>query len=578
MREGYDAHMKLSKKFAAALALCAAALAPGSSSAQSIPAAIHTLAVQAAHASASVTGPYDERGWLERFYAPRKYAPAWNASTAAAALWVLHRAALQGLDPLDYNADALKRQLDARDGATARFGAQFDAQFDIALTTAMLRYLADLRVGRVRSEYHTRAFDPRLKQYDPVERLRAGLAGGKLQAAVQAAEPRLQQYALAKAALAQYRLLVRQPYAALPRPAAKLKSGGAYPAAQALFERLVLLGDLPADTASPAEGVYDDHLEEGVRHFQARHGIDEDGVLGRGTVDALNVSPGQRVRQLELTLERLRWLPDFAPGPLILVDLPAYRLWAIENGSAEDPIEMRVVVGASVKTETPLFVGQMRYIEFNPYWNVPRSILEKEMLPKLARNPDYLAQNEMETVPANASMADLKAGRARVRQRPGAKNALGPIKFAMPNPMDIYLHSTSAQDAFQRSRRDLSHGCIRVEHPGALAQFALGRQPKWDADAIQGALQPGPMRHVDLSHTVPVVIFYATAIIDSDGGTRFAADIYGLDGKLEQELAARHGRLNGAAGAPATEAAQASRAAPAPRKTRLASRRTSAAT
>jgi murein L,D-transpeptidase YcbB/YkuD len=181
----------------------------------------------------------------------------------------------------------------------------------------------------------------------------------------------------------------------------------------------------------------------------------------------------------------------------------------------------------------------MRYLEFNPYWNVPRSILEKDILPKLARNPDYLAQNEMETVPPGASMADLKAGKARLRQRPGPKNALGSIKFAMPNPMDIYLHSTPVREAFQRSRRDLSHGCIRVEHPAALAQYVLGRQQKWNADAIQDALQPGPTRHVDLARAIPVVIFYATASVDSEGNPRFAADIYGRDAKLAQELAAR---------------------------------------
>jgi murein L,D-transpeptidase YcbB/YkuD len=284
-------------------------------------------------------------------------------------------------------------------------------------------------------------------------------------------------------------------------------------------------------------------MEEGVQHFQARHGLIDDGVLGRGTIDALNVPPAQRVRQLELTLERLRWLPDFGPGPLIVVDLPAYRLWALrkgseEAGSAEAPLEMRVVVGTALKTETPLFVGQMRYLEFNPYWNVPRSILEKEILPKLERNHAYLTQNEMETVPPGASVADLQAGRARVRQRPGPKNSLGAIKFALPNPMDIYLHSTPAPALFKRSRRDLSHGCIRVEHPAALAQYVLSQQRQWNADAIRGALQPGPTRHVDLVHAIPVVIFYATAIVDSKGSPRFAADIYGRDANLEQELAA----------------------------------------
>ena len=527
--------MKPSLKFGAALAFCAALLLPCPTFAQPVPSAIRTLAVEAARSPTMPAGPYDERGWLDRFYAPRKYAPAWTPSTAAAALWVLRQAPLQGLDPLDYDSDALERQL--------RAGAAGSAHFDVALTSAMLHYLADLRVGRVRSEYHTRGPDARLKQYDPVERLRTGLAAGKLQAAVQAAEPKMQQYGRVKAALARYRVLAKQPYPALPVPSAKIKPGGAYPDAKTLFERLVLLGDLPANAAAPNDGIYTEELKEGVERFQARHGLLDDGVLGRGTINALNVTPAQRVRQLALTLERLRWLPDFGPGPLIVVDLPAYRLWALQKGSsAEMPLEMRVVVGTAVKTETPLFVGQMRYLEFNPYWNVPRSILENEILPKLARNPAYLTQNAMETVPPGASVADLKAGRARVRQRPGPKNALGAIKFALPNPMDIYLHSTPAREVFERSRRDLSHGCIRVEHPAALAQFVLGRQRAWNADTIQDALQPGPTRHVDLAHAIPVVIFYATAAVDTEGSARFAADIYGRDAKLAQELAARRGQ------------------------------------
>jgi murein L,D-transpeptidase YcbB/YkuD len=529
--------MKPSLKIFAVLAFCAAVvLTPCSAFAQSVPAAIHALAAQAAQSPTPPTGPYDERGWLARFYAPRKYAPAWNPTTAAAALWVLRRATLQGLDPLDYGTDALQRQL--------RAGGAGDARFDVALTAAMLRYLADLRVGRVRSEYHTRQLDARLRRYDPVERLRAGLAAGRLQAAVQAAEPSAPQYGLVKTALARYRELAKQPYPALPVPDAKVLPGGAYPAAQALFERLVLLGDLPADASPPAAGTYGEQMAEGVRRFQARHGLVDDGVLGRGTIAALNVPPGKRVRQLELTLERLRWLPEIGSGPVIVVDLPSYRLWAFQNGSAEPPLEMRVVVGTALKTETPLFVGQMRYLEFNPYWNVPRSILEKEMLAKIARNPAYLAQNDMETVPAGASVADLRAGRARVRQRPGPKNSLGAIKFAMPNPMDIYLHSTPARELFARSRRDLSHGCIRVEDPAALARWVLGGQRQWNADAVQAALQPGPTRHVDLPRAIPVVIYYATASVDSQGSPHFAADIYGRDAKLEQELAARHGQVS----------------------------------
>lgn len=539
--------MKPSLKIGAALAFCAVvALVPFPAFAQpaaapapaaaAAPAAIRLLAAQAAQSTTPPAGPYDERAWLDRFYAPRHYAPAWNPSTAAAALWVLRQASVQGLDPRDYGADVLQRQL--------RTGPPDAARFDVALSSAMLHYLADLRVGRVRSEYHGAQPDARLRQYDPVERLRTGLAAGKLQAAVAAAEPQLPQYARVKAALAAYRELARQPYPALSRPPARLASGDAYADAQALYKRLVLLGDLPADTPPPAGDVYSEQLQEGVRHFQERHGLAPDGVPGRGTIAALNLPLRQRVRQLELTLERLRWLPDFEPGPLIVVNLPAYRLWAMHIGgdsadSLDAPLEMRVVVGTALKTETPLFVGRMRYLEFNPYWNIPRSILDKEILPKLERNPNYLAQNDMETVPAGAGAAELRAGRARLRQRPGPKNALGAIKFAMPNPMDIYLHSTSAPELFERSRRDLSHGCIRVEHPAALAQYVLGRQKKWNADAIQLALQPGPMRHVDLAHPVPVVIFYATAAVGNDGTVRFAPDIYGRDAALAQALAAR---------------------------------------
>jgi murein L,D-transpeptidase YcbB/YkuD len=529
--------MKPSLKFGAVFAFCAAAvLLPRSTLAQPVSSAIRTLAAEAARLPALPSGPYDEAAWLDRFYAARKYAPAWNPSTAAAALWVLRQAPLQGLDPLDYGLEALERQLSA--------GGAGSARFDAALTSAMLHYLADLRVGRVRSDYHTRLPDVRLKQYDPVERLRTGLAAGKLQAAVQAAEPALRQYGRVKAALAQYRVLARHPYPAIALPPAKIRPGAVYPDATMLFERLVLLGDLPANAPPPNDGIYSEELKEGVQRFQARHGLQDDGVLGRGTINALNVTPAQRVRQLALTLERLRWLPDFGPGPLIVVDLPAYRLSALQNGSgAEQPLEMRVVIGTALKTETPLFVGHMRYLEFNPYWNVPRSILEKEMLPKLARNPAYLAQNAMETVPPDASVADLKAGRARVRQRPGPKNALGAVKFALPNPMDIYLHSTPARELFALSRRDLSHGCIRVEHPAALAQFVLGRQSSWTADTIQEALQPGPTRHVDLARPIPVVMFYATASVDSDGNVRFAADMYGHDAKLVQALASRRSTI-----------------------------------
>jgi murein L,D-transpeptidase YcbB/YkuD len=535
--------MKLLQKLAATLALCSAVAAPPLAAAQSASnSTIQALVVQAAHLPTSV-GPYDQRDWLERFYTSRHYAPAWQPSQAAAALYVLRGARAEGLDPRDYGIEVLMRQ-----AASAQANS---AAFDVALTSAMLRYLADLRVGRVRSEFHTRLPDPRLQDYDPVERLRTGLAKGRLQAAVSAAEPTVPLYARTKAVLAHYRELAALPYSPLPQPSGRsLTTGERYEGARALYERLMLLGDLAQDARPPSKNRYSDELAKGVARFQARHGLDDDGILGRATLAALNVPLATRVRQLELTLERLRWLPEFAPGPLIVVDLPGYRLMALRIGQDEPPIEMRVVVGAAVKTETPLFVGQMRYLEFHPYWNVPRSILLKEILPKLADNPGYLSANDMEIVPAGSSVADLIAGRARVRQRPGPKNSLGAVKFAMPNPDDIYLHSTPMRELFRRTRRDLSHGCIRVEHPAELAQFVLGDQPQWNAERIAHALGPGASRRADLSWPIPVVIFYATASVDADGKARFSPDIYGRDPLLERALRAHASQIVPAPSAP----------------------------
>lgn len=533
--------MKL-RQLGLALAFGAALAFPPAAAARDASGQIQALAVQAARAMPPTQRPYDERGWLERFYAPRGYAPAWSAANARRAVAVLQDAQVHGLNPADYGADMLAERV-------AAAGQPPDPRLDAALTRALLHYMADLRVGRVRSEYHTRLPDPRLDKFDPVEQLRDALATDDLAGALAAAEPAFPFYGRVKDMLAQYRALAGTPAADLPA-ATRVKPGSRYAGAERLQARLVLLGDLPPDTPAPPGEAYPDSLAEGVRRFQARHGLDEDGVLGKETIAALNVPLEHRVRQLELTLERLRWLPDFRPGPLIAVNVPAYRLWAIDLGAPaqQAPLEMRVIVGAAVKTPTPLFIGQMSHLEFNPYWNVPRSIAVGEMIPKLSRDRSYLAHNDMELLPTaggratsvvtGAALAGLRSGAWRIRQRPGPKNALGAVKFAMPNPMNIYLHSTPARELFNRTRRDLSHGCIRVEKPAELAHFVLGDQPRWDPGAVEAAMRPGPTRKVNLSAPIPVVLFYATAMVDSDGRPLFPRDVYRRDPALEQALAA----------------------------------------
>jgi murein L,D-transpeptidase YcbB/YkuD len=513
-------------------ALAGASLVAHAALAQA-PDAIRAFTSQPQQFLPSASHAWDGQDWLERFYAPRGYQPAWSHRQAEAALALLDDAASEGLDPDDYNAAGLRDALHGPDAGRARS--------DVALTAAVLHYLADLRLGRVRSEYHTAGPDPRLHQFDPVALLRNALgADGRLRAAVTASEPPIPLYARIRGTLARYRAMQGQDEQVLAAPALKVRPRGSYAGVAALHERLVQLGDLEPDAPPPRGHVYDDALAAAVKRFQSRHGLEEDGVLGRDTVAALNVPLAQRVRQLDLTLERLRWLPDFAHGRVIAVNLPAYRLWAFDASQRDKAVlEMKVIVGAAVKTPTPLFIGQMRYLEFNPYWNVPRSILTKEIIPKLERNPGYLERNDMEVVGSTEGglLAALRSGKARVRQRPGPKNSLGAVKFAMPNPMDIYLHSTPARELFRRSRRDLSHGCIRVEQPAELARFVLQDQPEWTIDEIQAALAPGPTRTVRLTGPIPVVIFYATALADREGRALFPRDVYQRDRVLERELA-----------------------------------------
>ena len=540
--------MTLSSKPFASLALALLLSLAGMAVHAAVPDDIRTLAATAKQAQPGTQRTYDERDWLDRFYAPRAYAPVWlgaNIPKAAAAVVLLQEAAVHGLSPAEYDADAL--------AAKRRTASPNDAALEVALTRAMLQYMADLRVGRVRSEYHSKAPDPRLTSFDPVEQLRAGVEQNTLAAAVARAEPRIALYKYMKSTLAHYRELAKAPPVSLPPIAkgAKLEPGAAYPSAPALRAFLLLVGDAPG--AAPAiDDQYTAQLASAVKRFQARHGLLDDGVLGRESIAAMTTPLSQRVRQLELTLERLRWLPDFSNGPIIAVNLPAFRLWAINNGDniGPAPLEMRVIVGTAVKTQTPLFVGNMRYLEFNPYWNVPKSIEKGEIVPKIAKDGQYLVKNDMELVALGggaeptqhvdaATMADLRAGKYRIRQRPGPANALGAVKFGMPNPDSIYLHSTSARELFKRTRRDLSHGCIRVEKPQQLAEFVLAAKPEWTSELIATAMEPGPAKTVSLKTPIPVVLFYATAVSGRDGHAIFSPDVYKRDPILEKMLAAR---------------------------------------
>ncbi len=347
-------------------------------------------------------------------------------------------------------------------------------------------------------------------------------------------------------------MLAAQPGIVLPplaSPRSKVVAGGTYAGMQALHAQLVRLGDLAADSAIPAEDRYTEALAQAVRRFQTRHGLEADGFLGKDTLAALNVPVTTRLTQIRLSLERLRWLPQLQPGSLIAINIPSFQLWAFADasGTQRATLSMPVVVGKAMRTETPMFIGEMRFVEFSPYWNVPPSILRNELLALLAHDPSYLDREDMEVVSTSGSgrvlaangdklIAALHSGEARLRQRPGPRNALGGVKFVLPNTMDIYLHATPARELFGRTRRDFSHGCIRVREPEALAQFVLQGKPEWTPAQIEAAMTSGVNRTVPLAAPVPVVVFYTTVIVDGEGRALFLHDIYGHDSKLRDAL------------------------------------------
>jgi len=493
---------------------------------------------------------------LEEVYRETDYSPRWLSAGSAprAMLAELADAPNHGLVAADYDVDWLERELtaiQAGDRSPERI-----ARADVALTVSFFRFASDLHLGRITPEQAGFKFSEGDKPLDLPALLRGGMATGRWHHVVATAEPSLTLYRRLEAALARYRTLATAPLSPIPAPPggkSKIQPGDRYAGVASIAERLRLFGDLPANAAAPSSDRYEGALVDAVRAFQERHGLQADGVLGRDTLAELAIPLATRVHQIELSLERLRWLPELHAGPAIAVNIPSYRLWAFADArdDAAAQLTMAVVVGRAVKArETPVFIGQMRYLDFSPYWNVPPPIQRAEIVPRLGRDPGYWERENFEavsvdgkgapvTVLDDSTMQGLKSGALRVRQRPGAKNALGGVKFVLPNTMDIYLHSTSAQQLFSQARRDFSHGCIRVEDPAALAAFVLRDQPVWTPERIRGAMAAGKQSTVMLTQPIPVLIFYTTAIVEADGKVRFASDIYGLDARLEEALSAR---------------------------------------
>jgi murein L,D-transpeptidase YcbB/YkuD len=496
------------------------------------------------------------RAEVQRLYERTGWKPSWlvdGRPTEAATKLIARLAAADtlGLDPADYDATWLaKRAGELASPDSAPTGKAL-ARFDVGLSVAAVRFVSALHRGRVSPRVvHAQLFIPRsyLAAEMAVDSLRDERAQGSI---LERLQPRLHHYQLLKNGLARYRALARDssllPLTGLPPV---LRPGEPLNGASQLRRLLVATGDLPGDMArGPAhEKRYSATLVEAVKRFQVRQGFEPDGVIGGATAERLNRPFAERVTQIELALERFRWLPLSFPVPPILVNIPAFRLYAFRgaNDREDEMLAMDVVVGGAFDRNTPVFSANMRYVIFRPFWDVPASIMKDELGPRAKADPAYLKQEEFILVRGDAEDADeLPASReniadigegVRVRQKPGPKNALGLIKFMLPNAHDIYLHDTPAKGGFARYRRDDSHGCIRLSEPVALAMHVLRDQPEWTVERIHAAMEGKDNQRVDLSGPVPVCIVYWTAVAREDGGVMFYTDVYSLDAELERLL------------------------------------------
>jgi murein L,D-transpeptidase YcbB/YkuD len=408
-----------------------------------------------------------------------------------------------------------------------------------------MRYAADLQFGRFNAGVLDTAIGAKNENWSLPDFLRSLSSTANVAAAVESLEPPFPGYRRTELALARYRDLLRGgEEAPLPATKSRVEPGGVYAGANRLAHRLQRLGDLRVDAAMNANPtVYDGALVDAVRRFQARHALEPNGRLTQATIAQLNVPLTARIRQLEFSLERWRWAPHGFARPPIVVNIPEFRLRAL-NGEYRTELTMKVVTGKAYGHQTPVFTADLRNIIFHPYWDVPRSIERNELLPKIERDPGYLARNDYEVVDAagKAAMPDavddemlakIRSGDARIRQAPGAKNALGAVKFLFPNEHNVYLHGTPETGLFARTRRDFSHGCIRVEEPEKLAVWVLRDERGWTPDRVHAAMNGDNTQEVKLAQPIPVLIVYATAVVLETGETLFFPDIYGQDAQLE---------------------------------------------
>jgi len=470
---------------------------------------------------------------VESFYKGRTYLPAWSQNGLMVQVEPLIRAVEDaygdGLTP-DYYHLSLIRSLVEKVGQELAPDPILLSDLDILLTDAFLALGCHLSAGCVNPvTIETEWFAKSLK-VDVSAVLEQALNKKQIREALMGLRPQKDIYDRLRLALAWYRVLLSKGEWQLISTGPSLKKGSKSDRVVELRKRLTASGDLPTDEGTVSD-VFDEKVEQSIIVFQKCHGLECDGIVGRNTFNALNVPLKQRIRQMELNMERLRWILGNIEERFIVVNIANFQLDVIENDKSI--LSMKVVVGKPYQ-RTPIFTSKMTYIVINPAWNIPDSIARKEILKKIEKNPNYLAEQNIKV------LEEVKGSRKglpyRFRQEPGPLNPLGTIKFMFPNEYDVYLHDTSAKRLFSENVRTFSHGCTRIEKPLELAEYLFRDDPRWSRKELVAAIEKGTEQTVMIPHPVNVHFLYLTAWVDESGSVQFRNDVYGRDKSLDDAL------------------------------------------
>ena len=465
---------------------------------------------------------------IRSFYNARNYQYAWfsgdGVTEQGRSFWNLHEYYTTYSSNNSLNDKALKKKMNALisvDTLSVKASDKSIANTEIALSQHFFQYMLDnYKAGEIKRKEMER-FVPFKKEdamYQADSLLNKKHKDNKYYSDVNPS------YKLLKDQLQKYYDIAKkggwQPIAA----AKKIKKGDSSLAVLFIKKRLQLTGEMPGGDTSQ---IFNEQLVSAVKAFQASHGSTPDGVVTPTLIKEMNVPALKRVEQLLINMGRMRWMLNHTEGNLITVNLPEFVLHVFEGKNKK--FDMNVVVGKEGHNTT-IFTGNLNQIVFSPYWNVPASIVEKEILPSIEKNPDYLANNEMEETGESVD------GIPVVRQLPGPKNSLGKVKFLFPNSFDIYFHDTPAKSLFNKDKRAYSHGCIRLSDPVKMATYLLQNQSEWTPEKIDEAMNSGEEQYVKLKDPVPVLITYNTAWVDENGVLNFRDDIYNHDENLIKKM------------------------------------------